>query len=311
MRMNEPDDIEPRQPGPLAAEGRGKRKPPPWAMYFLRALERTGKARAAAADAGIDHSTAYARRRAHAEFAQAWAAALDAHKQAKARAEAEEIAAITRTPSTIASAGNGPPPPGKLGEDLVVAGGQLRRAGAGRWSKAKETVFFEELAATANARRAAAAVAMSKNAVLRRRLKDPVFAAKWEAVVKTAKASIGLYVVEAARKTFDPDELDVGEATPRVTIDQAIKISQSAAAKAERDPMPSWQDEAEAMGPDAVEAMRERLIAKLKRIKERDQREQLAAGWSYDQSYDRMIPPGYVQGPDYTPREIEADDPQE
>lgn len=58
---------------------------------FLRALKRTGEARTAAKDAGIDHTTAYARRRTHAEFAVAWKAALTAHEDAKARAEAEEI----------------------------------------------------------------------------------------------------------------------------------------------------------------------------------------------------------------------------
>jgi len=52
---------------------RGKRKAPRWTVAFLRALERTGEARAAALDAGIDHSTAYARRRAHPDFADTWA----------------------------------------------------------------------------------------------------------------------------------------------------------------------------------------------------------------------------------------------
>jgi hypothetical protein len=33
-----------------------------------------------------------------------------------------------------------------------------------------------------------------------------------------------------------------------------------------------------------------------------DRREQLALGWSYDESFDVMIPPGYVQGPDYRPK---------
>jgi hypothetical protein len=45
-----------------------------------------------------------------------------------------------------------------------------------RYAVAKEAIFFEELAATANASRAAAAVGMSKNAVLQRRLRHPVFA---------------------------------------------------------------------------------------------------------------------------------------
>src|SRR4051794_34833569 len=57
---------------PLPAGGRGKRKPPRWVIPFLRALERTGEVRTAARDAGVDHSTAYARRKAHADFAADW-----------------------------------------------------------------------------------------------------------------------------------------------------------------------------------------------------------------------------------------------
>jgi hypothetical protein len=208
----------------------------------LRALERTGDVRASAEDAGIDHSTAYARRRAHPGFASDWEWVLKAHEEAKARAEEEEIAAVRAglspplpNPSPAAGGGaagdpstafGGPPPQDKRGEDLIISNAQLKRAGPGRWNKATERIFFEELAATANARRAAAAVGVSKNAVLQRRLRHPAFAAKWDAVVAAAKASISLYLVEASYKTFDPEELDTGEVTPKVTIDQAIKISQ-------------------------------------------------------------------------------------
>src|SRR4051794_35826974 len=63
---------------------------PAWVRYFLRALERTGVARAAAEDAGVDYTTVYARRRAHADFAAAWAEALKTHEAAKKRREKEE-----------------------------------------------------------------------------------------------------------------------------------------------------------------------------------------------------------------------------
>ena len=52
------------------------RKMPRWTIAFLRALERTGQVQAAADDAGVDRSTAFARRKAHADFAVDWAAAL-------------------------------------------------------------------------------------------------------------------------------------------------------------------------------------------------------------------------------------------
>jgi hypothetical protein len=282
------------------------KREPRWVTPFLRALVRTGEARAAAADAGIDHSTAYARRRAHGEFAARWQEALRAHAAAKARAEAEEIEAIkagrfqvalSPGPSTIASSGNGPPP--RSGEELVVSGGQLKRAGAGRWSKAKEKIFFEELALTANARRAAAAVGLTKNAVLQRRLRHPVFAAKWDAVVASAKVGIGLYLVEASNKTFDPDDLEISEETPKVTIDQAIKISQigasrASAAGAKEAPNP-FAEQAEKMSPSEIEAVRERVFAKLQRLRARERPTQIAQGWSVDEDHDVMVPPGWVR----------------
>lgn len=44
-----------------------------------------------------------------------------------------------------------------------------------------------------------------------RRLKHPIFAAKWEAVVQSARASIDLYLVEETHKSFDPERLETGE----------------------------------------------------------------------------------------------------
>jgi hypothetical protein len=67
----------------------GKRKPPRWVVPFLRALERTGDVRAAAEDAGIDHSTAYARRKRPGDFADAWDAAMDRYAAAKEERQAE------------------------------------------------------------------------------------------------------------------------------------------------------------------------------------------------------------------------------
>jgi hypothetical protein len=90
------------------------RKEPRWTIAFLRALERTGEVRGAAEDAGVDYSTAYARRRRHADFAGAWDAAMCRHALLKEQRSQEEVAAVTRAPSTIPSSGNGPlPVPGR------------------------------------------------------------------------------------------------------------------------------------------------------------------------------------------------------
>src|SRR5881275_3169313 len=67
------------------------KKKPRWVTPFLRALERTGVARAAAADAGVDYTTAYARRRTHADFATDWAWVVQAYAERVEREKAEEL----------------------------------------------------------------------------------------------------------------------------------------------------------------------------------------------------------------------------
>lgn len=300
----------PPLPNPSPAEGaRGRRKEPRWTIPFLRALVRTGDARGSAAEAGIDHTTAYARRKAHPEFASQWRGALAAHEKWKKLQEDEEIAAIkaaphsVRGPSTIASSGNSPRPHPSGREELVVSGGKVRRVGHGRWSKKKEKIFFEELAATANIKMAADAVGVSTNAILARRHRSRLFAAKFDAVVQSAKVVIDLYLLEEAKKTFNPEDIDTGDVRPKVTIDQAIKISQRSAPKgrtADAEPDPFAEDAA-AMDDDGIEAIRESIIGKLRRMREANRREQLKLGWTFDESFDEMIPPGYVQGPEYKP----------
>jgi hypothetical protein len=290
--------VEEHQATPGTGTGR---KAPLWVVPFLRALERTGEARAAAEDAGIDYTTAYARRRAHADFAAAWVEALAAHGEAKRLAEEAEIAAVkAANPLTRLASGESDLSPQRRGE-VVVSAGKVRRAGRGRWSKEKEKIFFDELAATSNMAMAAKAAGVSTNAILARRLKHRLFAAKFEAVVQSAKAVIDLYLIEEAKKSFNPDDLDTGDVRPRVTIDQAIKISQRNAAKARQDAEADPFAEGTAMDDDGLDAVKESILGKLRRIREADRREQLALGWTLDESFDVMIPPGYVKGPDYRP----------
>ena len=76
------------------------RKEPRWTIAFLRALERTGEVRGAAEDAGVDYSTAYARRRRHADFAGAWDAAMCRHALLKEQRAKRRLRRL-----------RGPPPP--------------------------------------------------------------------------------------------------------------------------------------------------------------------------------------------------------
>ena len=186
----------------------------------------------------------------------------------------------------------------------MASGSQLKRAGRERWSRRKEEVFFEELAATANIQRAAKAAGVSSTAVHARRLRHPLFRAKWEAVVRTAKASIDLHLVEEAKKTFEPEMLDTADVAPRVTIDQAIRISQLGASKKE-EPATDPFDDPGTRYEDEIGDIRERLVQKLQAMRRRDRPGLLAQGWSYDESWDREIPPGWIKAPDYRPREAD------
>jgi len=296
--------------GPRSQSGMtGKRKAPRWVHPFLRALERCGEARAASADAGIDWSTAYARRRAHSDFAAAWAEALQVHKLRAARFDAEELEAFNRS---LDAALPGSPfdklrtsptsSDGRGDEELSVANGQVRRVGQGRWSARKEKIFFDELAATANIRRSAAAAGVSYNAVQARRLKHPLFRAKWDAVAQSAKANIGMYLLEASQQTFDPERAGMPDATPKVTIAEAIRISESKGPKAQSpEAADPFSDESYDYHDDIAE-IREGLVRKLQAMRRRERPELLALGWSFDESWDREIPPGWVKGPDWRPR---------
>jgi len=294
---------------PSPAEGRGAgRKPPRWTIAFLRALERGGEVRGAALDAGVDFTTAYARRKAHADFAAAWDSALRSFGAAReslrsGRAEEEERAAIEaiRTGGSLTLSGvAGLPSPakgrGELFASTFLGGGQVKRAGHDRWSQAKEKIFFEELAATANVKRAAAAAGVSTAAVYARRMKQPLFRAKWVAVLETGRAAIEMKLVEAANKSFDPDDMDVGEVQPRVSVAEAIRIVQLHGSKAQQATIEDMESPAE-----EVAEIRERLIRKLRKLRERHMGEQLAEGWSFDDSWEQMIPPGWVKGPDWKP----------
>jgi hypothetical protein len=259
---------------------------------FLRALARTGDVRASAEDAGIDHSTAYARRKVYADFAADWEGALGAHAVRREEKREAELASLAPPPPSVV-----PLPTGSAGrEELVAGGAQLKGAGHDRWGKRKEELFFAELAATANVKRAARAAGVSPNAVYQRRMRDAHFRAKWAAVLETGRASIEMHLVEAANRSFEPEELDTGDVQPKVSVAEAIRIVQAQGSKAQRDELRNpYAEQAASMSASEVEELRERIMRKLGRLRERDRKEQIAEGWSYDETHDHMVPPGWVR----------------
>lgn len=289
------------------------RKPPRWTIAFLRALERTGEVEAAARDAGIDKSTAYLRRKSHPDFAESWEEALRLHAGRADEEVKERVGFWGRVKAGAFPASVTPPPAprhqgeGRRKDELLAStalGGQVRRVGPGRWNAAAEQSFFDELAASANVKRACAAAGVSTNAVYARRMKRPDFRAKWDAVLETGRAAIEMHLVAAAKTSFEPDALDLGEAAaPNVTVAEAIRIVQLHGSKAERQSIEQIEPPEE-----EIDAVRERLFRKLERLRKRELPNWLAQGWSHDESFDQMVPPGWVKGPDYRPCERDPEE---
>lgn len=257
------------------ADKQRRRRVPRWTIAFLRALERCGEVRAAAEDSGIDHSTAYARRRSHEEFAAAWAAALDAH--ARRRAETTEPLR--------------PAPPVAATGETLIAGGQVRRAGPGRWSAARERAFLEALAGEANVKRAAAAAGVSPQALYRRRLKDRHFAAAWDCAVELGKVRLHALLVALAERQFDPDSLPVGEGEPRISAAEGLRLLALGGGPARAvEPEP---DEERAFGGKTHDEACQSIIGRLERLNARHRAEKEAEGWTWCEEHDSLIPPGW------------------
>ena len=161
---------------------------------------------------------------------------------------------------------------------------------------AREKAFFDELAATANVKRAAAAAGVSANAVYARRMKHPHFKAKWAAVLETGRASIEMHLVEAANRTFDPDEIDIAETEPKVSVAEAIRIVQLHGTAKQQEELPDpFAEQAAAMTEDEVAELREKLVRKLRRMRDRDMPDMIAEGWWFDEEFDQMVPPGWMR----------------
>jgi hypothetical protein len=268
-----------------------KSKAPRWQIPFLRALARTGDVRASAEDAGIDFSTAYARRRGHTEFAAEWQRALEAHADAVLVEKASELDALHVAPSPSHSCAV---VPSLSLEGRGINGAQVKRAGHDRWNQRKEKAFFE--AATANVKRAAKAAGVSPNAVYARRMRDAYFKAKWAAVLESGRASIEMKLVEAANRSFEPEELDTGAVEPKVSVAEAIRIVQVHGSKKSEEELPNpFAEQAASMTQEDVAELRERIIRKLRRLRDREKPKWIAEGWSFDEEHDHMVPPGWVR----------------
>ena len=265
---------------------------PRWVGPFLKGLERCGNVRLAAEGAGVDFTTAYQRRKRHEGFAEAWEGALRFH--ASRGAEAGQ----TPPPSAFADGfgGRSPSPPLCGREELEIRSdglasgecfpsirsGKLIKGSEARWGKRAETRFLTELTVSGSVRRAAVAAGFSTTAIYKQRAKSGHFAAAWDAALETGKARVQAYLVEAATRTFDPDELPVGDEREmaKVSISEAINIAKlkggastmvgGGGTDEEFDGRPITRED--------WEEARQNIVNRLARLRERNEAEEQATG---------------------------------
>src|SRR5207248_1880612 len=155
-----------------------------------------------------------------------------------------------------------------------------------------------ELVSSGNIRRACKAARISREAVRKRRRRDPYLDTACKAAIEASKARAHEYLASAMAETFDPDALPDPDTSPlpRVSIAEAIKIAQLKA--------PAGCDAAAAgfvleNGPRDIEAVRARLEQRMRALgllaDEDDDEERRANGWSYDHEYETAVPPGWVR----------------
>jgi len=259
-----------------------KRKTAAQWREFLRALGRTGNARVAAREAGMDVATAYDRRIKDDRFAALWDAAL-------ARGKARAAAGKARLKKAV-------------GTELVVRktrnGTHLMRVAPGRWCAKTETTFLAELRRTGCVRRAAAACGLSTNALYYRRKTYAGFAALWAAAEASATERIPALLAAATIASLDP-EIE-GEDLPKVNVDQAIAISRlkGGGGDAERRRGGGRGGIRLTKPPLSEEELRADLASKLKVLGKRLRMKKVAQGWTETRE-GHMIPPGWVYaGPD-------------
>ena len=154
------------------------------------------------------------------------------------------------------------------GRPLVLVAGQqpqMRKASAKSWTKAKERVFLSVLAETCNVSRACIEAGVGVTSAYRRKKENAAFRAAWLRAISVAYQQLELVLLERAfNGTEKPVSLRSGE--PIVMREYSNQLGLSLL-KMHRD---SAADAEFELAPDEIEEVRERLLRKLQRKKQRD-----------------------------------------
>jgi hypothetical protein len=151
---------------------------------------------------------------------------------------------------------------------LALVGGvrpKKRRLSAREWSRAKEDAFLSALEATCNVTVSAAEAGVSASAAYRRRKSHAAFRAGWVQAIGSAYQRLELALIERALIGTEKVVSRRDGSVERVReYPNAIALT---LLRMHRDTAEEAQAEQE---PDDMEEVRERLLQKLERLRERD-----------------------------------------
>ncbi|MFN3389783.1 MAG: hypothetical protein ACK40O_12725 [Allosphingosinicella sp.] len=141
---------------------------------------------------------------------------------------------------------------GKDGSQLVETRGH-------RWSEEAQEIFLDHLGATCNYSLSAKRTGFSKEAIFRRRRRDPVFARLCFEATSQGYARIEALLVETAERLLDGRGPDPDSPIPAMTVAEAIAVL-----KLHR---PEVRGEGKAPGwrarPRSLDEMRDSILKKL------------------------------------------------
>lgn len=103
-------------------------------------------------------------------------------------------------------------------------GPQIVRSKGNRWTEEAEEIFLDQLAVTANYTLAAKACGFSREAIYRRRRRDPGFAERCRAAIAQAVDRIDALLVEGAERALEGLSPDPASPIPPMTVAEAIQV---------------------------------------------------------------------------------------
>jgi hypothetical protein len=151
---------------------------------------------------------------------------------------------------------------------LVLAGGssaKMRKAGPREWTRAKEEAFLSALEATCNVSAAAAEAGVSASAAYRRRASNAAFRAGWVQTIGTAYQRLELALIERALVGTEKIVTRKDGSVERIRdYPNAIALT---LLRMHRE---TAQEEMVEDEPADMDEVRERLLQKLARLRERN-----------------------------------------